>query len=101
MAANPARGELNMIVFLFLPCPCSRLRIWPRETGFGRPVPRQPAHSQHPEAVENERAALLPRAFRDYDDEGVFNTVHRRRVSIPSSRDYGPMVFPAKSPPAQ
>ena len=41
--ANPARGQLNRENEK-IPYPRSRLRIWSRETVFGRPVPRQPAH---------------------------------------------------------
>ena len=34
-AANPARGQLNRYISLSLPC--SRLRIWSRETGSAVP----------------------------------------------------------------
>ena len=35
--ANPARGQLNRKIFMFFPCPRSRLRIWSRETGSAVP----------------------------------------------------------------
>ena len=41
--ANPVRGQLNREKCIFSYY-CSRLRIWSRETGFGSPVPCQPAH---------------------------------------------------------
>ena len=36
LVANPARGQLNRERYFF-PCPCSRLRIWSRETGSAVP----------------------------------------------------------------
>ena len=47
MISNPARGQLNREI-VFLLCPFVPENLISRD-GFGRPVPRQPAHSPHPD----------------------------------------------------
>ena len=46
MIANPARGQLNREIVFFPLSPFAPDNFASRD-GFARPVPRQPAHSEH------------------------------------------------------
>ena len=66
MAANPARGQLNMEND-FPPCLRSRLRIWSRETGSAVPSRVSPfiLHNQAESDWLMEPTHGIPLAFRD------------------------------------
>ena len=63
--ASPARGHLNRGNSFFYPCPHSRMGNWSREDGFGRPVPRHPAHILNNQAESVAYSWDSSRAFRD------------------------------------
>ena len=76
--ANPARGQLNRGKCIF-PCPCTRLRIWSRETGLAVPsrVSLLILHTQAESGAYSLDFSRLPR-------RGVFKPPYAIIGSVPS-----------------
>ena len=81
MVANLARGQLKREK-ICVPFPCSRLKIWSRETGLVRPVPRQPAHPPHSGYLVLTHG--IPPAF--HDRVHTYSTVYLCSVQIKQMR---------------
>ena len=94
--ANPARGQLNREKIIF-PCPRSRLRIRPRQTGSAVPS-RASLLILHTQA-ESSAIPPIPAAASIY----LFKIATRHRASpeFIGSRNCVPMAFIAENPPAQ
>ena len=100
MVANPARGQLNRENIFFL-SPCSRLRIWSRETGLAAP-------SRVSLLISILRLNLMLASYAIPPDfrGGVYlfiqaTTRHRVSLEFIRSRNCVPMALTAESPTAQ